>query len=124
MSGPGYDKQDPNLPLVSFFVVALVIATAVSAFTLRGWFDVTTQAEVHQKRGAYVNAQWDKLQAESATKLGAPAGWVDEKAGIVHVPMSRAVELTLKDIAEAKAAPAPAPTPAPAPAAPEQKKKK
>jgi hypothetical protein len=100
-------------------VVVLVIATAAAAFTLRGWFAVTTQVEVHQKTGAYANAQWDKLKTESAAKLNAQAGWVDEKAGTVHIPISRAVELTLKEIAEAKAKPAPAP----APAAPEPKKK-
>ncbi|MCC6811005.1 MAG: hypothetical protein IT381_26480 [Deltaproteobacteria bacterium] len=105
-----YDRQNPNLPLVTFFGVGILVATVLSAVILRGWFEVTVQQEVHQKVGAYPTTQWDDLKKQAQAKLNAPAGVTDPATGVGHIPIARAMELTVKEIKEGKTAQAAAPT--------------
>lgn len=109
MSSHGeYDKQDPHLPIVTFFGVGILVATAITAIWIRGWFDVVSVQETSAKLGAFPNAQWDSLKKQSTEKLNAQVGWSDQAAQTVHIPIARAMELVVKD-AKAGVAPVEAP---------------
>ena len=56
-----------------------------------------------------------RYEAEQAEKLHRTA-WIDQKTGKVVIPIERAMELTVRDMAAGAAAPAAAPAPAAQPA--------
>ncbi len=42
----------------------------------------------------------DELRKKESTAATKPASWIDQKAGIVQLPIDRAIELTIRDQAK------------------------
>ncbi len=114
----------PNLKLI-VMVVATCIALGVIVLATVQYFDVSVRAEIDRKVTSQPSAALEQLRQSEQIKLGRYA-WVNQKNGVVRIPLDRAIELTLQewekrpdglvDWSDA-AAPAPAPatpgTPAP-----------
>lgn len=115
MSGPvtGYDRQEPNALLIGLATITILVGTVLAGVVLRSYFEQVRQAEYHEKVEATPNKQWDALRAKSAEKLSS-YGWNDQEKQVAHIPIARAMELTVADLKAKAAAPAPAPAPAPA----------
>jgi hypothetical protein len=100
------------LGIVLLFVLFGVIVLAVIGPAPRG----SDYEEARAKKRADVL----KTTRDEATKALTTYGWIDKNKGVAHIPIERAMELTVAELAQKKPAPAgPIATPEPqAPAAP------
>src|SRR5437764_1719321 len=79
----------------------------------------TPHGDTYEQKRAKARQEKLKTIREAATKDLNSYAWVDKGKGIARIPIDRAMQLTLSDLASKKPAPAnpietPAPTPAPA----------
>jgi len=93
----GYDKQDPNPYAVGGAALLILGFTVACGLFVQGYFNQLMRAEYHQKVEATENTQIDKLEATSQKQLTS-YGWVDQGAQTVHLPIDRAIELTVKEL--------------------------
>ena len=77
---------------------------ALVAFALFSWlayrYYVPHASEVTPVAGVLTPAERKTLLAEHRTREAAASvsyGWVDQKAGVVRLPIDRAIELTVKE---------------------------
>src|SRR6266571_6149994 len=100
------------LGIVLLFALFGVIVLAIIGPAPRG-------AAYEQKRAKAREEKLKVAREEDAKALGS-YGWIDKNKGVARIPIARAMELTVADLAEKKPAPAgPIATPAaPASAAP------
>lgn len=77
-------------------VTALIIVVVVIA--LVGLFNQTAQQEVATKMTAAGYGEQVDLSAEQRGRLGS-YGWVDRGAGVVSIPIERAIELAMAKLA-------------------------
>jgi hypothetical protein len=109
--GPGYEKSDANIPSLVKGGLTLAVVLIVSFIGMRYTLDyfqktqplgppasaVPTapapaqgpmlQVRPHQELVDYCNGQERKLNSY---------GWVDQTSGVVHIPVDRAIELSLE----------------------------
>jgi hypothetical protein len=115
-NGVGHEQSEANLQLVVFSAIGLAIATLFVLLIVWGAFNLLKNQEQAQ-------AQVDQPSPLSPTAAGLPAGvpkledkpwlsyrdlrkhedevlstygWQDQKAGVVRIPIDRAMELTLQ----------------------------
>lgn len=105
--GGGYEKQDVGFRFAMVFVSALIAAVIVVLIFLVWFYRVTvparqpsTQTAVAQQRPLppapvlQVNPAVDMQKFRQHEEQKASSyGWVDEKGGIAHVPVQRAMEI-------------------------------
>src|SRR5260370_30246000 len=98
------------LGIVLLFALFGVIVLAVIGPAPRG----SDYEETRAKKRADVL----KTTRDEATKALTTYGWIDRNKGVAHVPIERAIELTIAELAQKKPAPpGPIATPEPQPAA-------
>ena len=112
-----------NTVIFSVVVVTAALLVAMVLFSAR-LFDLTMREEIERKVLAVENTQLRQLHVEEQRKISAYQ-WVDQKNGVVRVPVDRAVELIVAEgykrpapvavppVAAAPVNPAPAAAPAP-----------
>ena len=102
----GYEKQDVGFRFAMLFVSALIAAVIVVLIFLVWFYRVvvpptpSTQVPVAQQRPqppapvlqANPAADMRKFREREGQKASS-YGWVDEKGGIAHVPVQRAMEI-------------------------------
>jgi hypothetical protein len=94
-----------------FFMFGFIVLAVIGPSPRGSLFD--------QKRAADRSAKLKALRDQDAAALGS-YGWIDKAKGSVHIPIERAMELALNDLAQKKpaaAGPIATPPPAPPPAA-------
>lgn len=74
---------------VRAMIVALIAFTAASIIVI-----VLGNVPTAPKLPGIPTGQWEELEAEQ-TELLNTYGWIDEEAGVVHIPIERAIELQL-----------------------------
>ncbi len=99
--------------VVLFVFFGVIVAIAFSAMQ---------RGSTYEEDRAKARAEKLKTAEEEWTKTLSSYGWVDKGKGVAHIPIRRAMELELADLAAKKPAPAgpiatPPPVEAPAPAA-------
>jgi hypothetical protein len=111
-SSPGHETHDVSVRLISWFAVGLVFATLViyaGVASLYRFFeqqhpspDTPSRIALHPHPVAplprlQTNPALDLAQYEAAqrSKLNT-YGWIDRPAGIIHIPIARAIDLTLE----------------------------
>ena len=111
----GYEVRDTNLRVVIVFGIALFAITAacyvatIGVFTFFAWRadrgqPVLTPATTLRKQDLPADPRLQtsppselvEFRARSARELES-YGWVDSSAGIVHVPIDRAIDLVAKE---------------------------
>jgi hypothetical protein len=114
----GHETSDINARGVAWSAVTLAIIVAVIFFALRGLFGVFTAQHPASTIATLTRASAPepRLQVDEARDLGRLRqqedsilnnyGWVDQKAGIVRIPIERAM-----DIVAQRGLPAPQPGP-------------
>lgn len=122
--GPGHEKNDVSIRGVVWFVVGLVVAGIGVQLLIWGVFRVLGSqsksidrpippvVEKSMKRLPPAPHLEDRplapravLNAQEDARLSS-YGWVDQKAGVVHVPIDRAIDLLARrGIAETKGSP-------------------
>jgi hypothetical protein len=98
-------SENPARPVSLFVIVFLFVLFAAFGLIARKLYTPsTTLPQNAVAENASKDNEWratsasrqealKALQAEQAKKAGA-YGWVDQKAGVVHLPIERAMELT------------------------------
>jgi len=95
---PGYEVRDTNIRTVTLVGVGLVLLVVVSNVLLLGVYD-----QLYKKREPgetptppeNLAAQMHALRrTEDASLYG--YGWVDRKAGVVRIPIDRAIDLVAR----------------------------
>jgi hypothetical protein len=97
-AGPGYEVRDTNIRTVTLFGVGLVLLVVVANLLLLGVYDqLYKQREPRETPTPAENlaAQMRSMrQTEDAVLFG--YGWVDRKAGVVRIPIDRAIDLVAR----------------------------
>lgn len=108
----------PNNLLITGVVLGVIGVSLGLLIIVARYFDMEVSHEISEKVLTHLNPQLAAVRADEQSKL-THYQWVDQKAGVVRIPIDRAVELTLKewpDRPSGPAVPADAPAPAPGPA--------
>lgn len=121
----GYERRDLQPSRIIYFLLALVVATALSLFGLRGlyvYLDHREKADQPAVNPLLTNAPGEtrhiaagypqaafpspKLEEDERGQLNDirmkeeqtlySYGWIDEKAGMVHIPIERAMDLLVQ----------------------------
>ena len=115
---PGYEQRDvsPRLPLAAAVVVlcllVLVLGLVAGAFALRGdggpratgFFELSLGEPGTPHLQAEPGADLQRLREISAQGLHR-YGWVDQDAGVVHIPIERAMEIYARRYGNGEARP-------------------
>lgn len=88
-------KEGINTPLVVTLGIISSILLVVIAFTVEGWFQYQEHAELAAKWQTMSDQTAAQRKAEQIQSIS-EYRWVDEKKGIVAIPIDQA----MKDIAE------------------------
>ncbi len=123
----------PKNSMILAMVIGTVASLIVVVLGIAQFFDIAVRDEIQDKTLSQPSSALRDLRALEQDRLSRYA-WVDQKAGVVRLPIERAAELTLRDWEQrpqgltkpeetpppspaAASAPAPASAPASAPAA-------
>lgn len=94
--------DDPNVPTSVVVGIIGVVATFVLVVILQGLFFSMKQAEMQRKVYSQSNEQMRALDATQLETLNS-YGWVNQKAGIVHIPIAAAMQKIAEEGAQAPA---------------------
>jgi hypothetical protein len=103
----GRETGDPNAPVTLAVAVASAILLVVIVVLLEAYF---FKAESEENRRKVVAVMPEELAQARADQIGLLHSyrWIDEKQGVVGIPIERAMELIAAEQARAAAAAAPA----------------
>jgi hypothetical protein len=100
-SGPGpgvelgYETRDASIPALVKFTVGLIVVVVVFQFALLGVYRLMERERpeaVATTAPENLYQQLRTLRSDEEKTLGG-YGWVDRKAGVVRIPIDRAIEL-------------------------------
>ncbi len=100
-NNPGFDTAEVNARSVTIFLVVTVVMLVVVIGGVQFYFDSLHDREFYEKVQAPVADDLRDLRAREDGQLGS-YGYVNKDAGIVRLPVSRAMELLAKEAAEGK----------------------
>jgi hypothetical protein len=95
--GPGYEIKDASVPALLSFGVGLVLSLVAVQFLIYGFYHIflaeaPKPIKVATDSSANLYQQLRDLHRKEDATLGS-YGWVDRKAGVVRIPIDRAIEL-------------------------------
>ena len=97
----GYDRQDPKIPLILGLTVATVVGLVAVILGVQAYFDRVRDEQVYQEELKPVPEDLRTLRSSEDAAL-TTYKVLDAKAGVVRIPVSRAMELIAKEAAEGK----------------------
>lgn len=112
------EADRPNVGVIAVVTFAICVAIVVVVIGVFEFFRQTFQAEVQKKQLEWVDPQLREIRAYEEANLK-KYQWVNQKDGVVRIPVTRARELVLADYGKMAAyvpggaSPAPALAPAP-----------
>ena len=87
---------EPNTPLAALVGIVFAIVLFVVVVFLQAYFYQQRQAENARKVVAVAPQELSQLVSQQLGELHGYR-WVDEKAGVVAIPIGRAMELVVRD---------------------------
>src|SRR5262249_59979556 len=90
------EYDSPKNSMILAMVIGTVISLVVVVLGIAQFFDMSVRDEIESKVLSQPSSALRDLRASEQAHLSRYA-WVDQKAGIVRLPLDRAVELTLRD---------------------------
>src|SRR5687767_1590519 len=87
----------PSNRTIGFYVIAIVGAFLIMFTLVRAMQHYMRAPNLTQNRAEERRKARVALQAANTEALESQAGWVDKGKGIVRLPLSRAMELTLQE---------------------------
>jgi hypothetical protein len=91
----GYDTQEPDPKVIVGFAAFLLVFVSLAGFGIRNYFVNVVDDEQHVKIAEAPTTDVNKLKADAQAELHS-YGWVDQKAGTVHMPIERAMEMEIE----------------------------
>jgi len=120
----GYERRDTQVKVLAWLLAVLLAATLVVLLLMKALFGYLASREDRRQPAPSTlagtrnsippeprlqNTPFDELRRMRAKEDSALAsyGWVDRKAGIVRIPIERALEISLQGGVTGEAAPKP-----------------
>lgn len=91
-------SEDPKSSTIAVIGVVGAVLIFVIIVWLQAVFYRVEEAEIRRKNYARVPEEMAKLRAEQQENLNR-FGWVDEKGGVVSIPIDRAMEAVVREMA-------------------------
>jgi hypothetical protein len=88
------DHDDPNAPLTALVAILFAVLTVAIVVALQGYFEYAQHAEYRIKVVDAVPEQLQKVREDGQAQLNGYR-WIDPEAGVVAIPIERAMELTV-----------------------------
>jgi hypothetical protein len=119
MAGPSTSEVFDRTPIPFGAWLGIILLFIVFGLVVLVLIGLSPRGDNYEARRAKERTEvLKKLQAEANTELHSYA-WVDKSKGVARIPIDRAMELTLSDLAQKTPAPAnPIESPSPAPQQP------
>lgn len=109
-NGAGYETTDPPVRLIIYSALGLAAGTILVCLLLAGLFRVLVAVDQPDKRNQLVPEHqvppeprvevhpWEQLQQlrVQEEKQLRTYGWIDKEKQIVHIPIDRAIDLTIQ----------------------------
>jgi hypothetical protein len=92
---------DPNTPATVVVGVVFAVLLVVCVVLLQAYFNAAERDEVQRKVVAVAPEELAQARAEQLGVLNAYR-WIDEKTGVVGIPVERAMELVVAERAAGK----------------------
>ena len=92
---PGYETRDVNISGLLRFAVGLIVALVVIQFAMLGFqrvFLAEQPRPILEQAQSNIYQQLRNLHRDEEAALSS-YGWVDRKAGVVRIPIDRAIDL-------------------------------
>jgi hypothetical protein len=108
-------SSEPNTPMTVLVGIGFALLLFLTVVILEAYFYRAEENENAKKVVAVAPEELAQLRAQHENQLNSYR-WVDEKKGIVAIPIERAMKLVVRDLAAGRpviAAPPATPTPAP-----------
>ena len=99
MTGPGAPADDPSASPTAYVILIFVAVFVIVLIALQAYFGQSMNRELETKVLERTPAAMAQLRAEQAGQLNGYR-WVDVEAGVVAIPIERAMELTAKEFAQ------------------------
>ena len=94
---PGYEVRDTNIRTVTLFGVGLVLLVVVANLLLLGVYEQLYKLREPKETPTPPENLAAQLQTLRQTEDAALGGyWVDRKAGVVRIPIDRAIDLVAR----------------------------
>jgi hypothetical protein len=100
-NNPGFDTAEVNARGVTIFLVVTVLMLVVVIGGVQFYFNSIQEREFYEKVMAPVSDDLRDLRAREDGQLGS-YGYVNKDAGVVRIPVSRAMQLLAKEAADGK----------------------
>jgi hypothetical protein len=100
-NNPGFDTAEVNARSVTIFLIATVVMLVVVIGGVQFYFDSIHEREFYEKVMVPVSEDLRDLRAREDGQLGS-YGYVNKDAGVVRIPISRAMTLLAREAAEGK----------------------
>jgi hypothetical protein len=100
-NNPGFDTAEVNARGVAVFIVVMVVMLVVVIVGVQFYFNSIHEREYFEKVMAPVSDDLRELRAREDGQLGS-YGYVNKDAGVVRLPVRRAMELLAKEAADGK----------------------
>jgi len=100
-NNPGFDTAEVNARGVTIFLVVTVVMLVVVIGGVQFYFNSIHEREFYEKVMVPVSDDLRELRAREDGQLGS-YGYVNKDVGVVRVPISRAMQLLVKEAADGK----------------------
>lgn len=97
----GYDRAEPNTPIIGFIGGAIVLIVIIVILGIHFVYQRSLQDQVAQKQELPVASDLLELRAKEDAALY-QYRYIDRTAGVVGLPIERAMDLLVKEAAEGR----------------------
>jgi FlaG/FlaF family flagellin (archaellin) len=91
--------DDPNVPASAIVGIISAILLFAIIVALQALFYSFEEQELQRKVYGQPYEALQRLDADQVERLNS-YGWISEPDGVVHIPIDRAMELTVEDLAQ------------------------
>ena len=98
---PGFDDTEPRAGWVLAFSIATVVTIVATMIFVTAYYDQVHERLVYERQELPINEDLRNLRAKEDSELHS-YGYADKQAGLVRVPIERAMELVLAEAAAGK----------------------
>ena len=97
----GFDDTEPQAMWVLVFSLAIIVTIIATMLFVTAYYDQAHDKLVYERQQVPINEDMRNLRAKEDNELHS-YGYADKSAGVIRMPIERAMELVLTDAAEGK----------------------
>ena len=97
----GFDHSEPRAGWVLIFSIVVIITLIGTVFFVTAYYDQVHDKLVYERQELPINEDMRNLRTKEDNELHS-YGYADKQAGLVRVPIERALELVASDAAAGK----------------------